>query len=207
MVTPDEATDRSGPGTSGPGACQAPAPAGLDRLWRRWLAVVELYAQESRPRPPIGAPEYCALRRELIETCSGLASGAGDQQRGVYQRLEDLVAPWVSVSALEQADEAILCDLLRHCRQIDRQLVGRRRRFAVRPAVRLLAALLAFAAGAFLAVQMSGRALFSLLERANGWLLEARWAMTWAGLPVWLFLAGALVTLLACYLVSRVTRN
>jgi hypothetical protein len=207
MATADEATDQSEPSASGAEARQAPRPADLDQLWRRWLAVVELSAQGSGAHPPMDAEEYGVLQRQLIETCRALTQVPGDRKPEIYQQLEDLVAPWLTVGVLKQADEEILIDLLLHCRQIDRQLGGRKQRFTLRGGARYLLPFLVIAGGAFVVVWTADSLLFPFLAWVNGWALWARWDITHAEGTVALFVGGGFVILLTSFLIWRVARN
>jgi hypothetical protein len=100
-------------------------PASLAAHWRRWTAVVELFARRRRARRRLDPREYHALYCELTATCRDLASAADGSGRDYFERLEATVRPWLSLRALERADGEVLSSLLDRCRQVDRELGGR----------------------------------------------------------------------------------
>jgi hypothetical protein len=61
----------------------------------------------------------------LLTLCRALAESTDGPERAGYQRLEELVRPWLSLRALERADGEILDSLLDHCRQAGCGPVGR----------------------------------------------------------------------------------
>jgi hypothetical protein len=207
MGAPIERMTPPGADASWPGKGQPAAAAGLVRLWRQWLAIVEMFARFERARRRVDPHEYQSLQRRLVDTCRALARVPGLPNGGVYDRMERLVSPWLTLGALEQADGEILNDLLTLGRQLDRQLGGGRwwpgiRRGAVRALVVAL-----IAAGSLLAVRRTDRFLSPLLNWGKGKWLEVRWAFTRSDSSLWWFLGAALVTLLAIYLVSRTARG
>jgi hypothetical protein len=99
-------------------------PASLATHWRRWSAVVELFARRRPARRRVDPREYRALYCELTASCRDLASAGDEAGRAYYERLEATVRPWLSLRALEHADREVLGSLLDRCRQVDRELGG-----------------------------------------------------------------------------------
>jgi hypothetical protein len=103
-------------------AFRSPADA-LQGTWRRWTAIVALFALHRPGRLKVSPEEFQRLRAELIELCETLAASADDQKREPYYReLEDLVRPFLSPRALSQTDCEILMGLLTRCRRIEQDL-------------------------------------------------------------------------------------
>src|SRR5262245_14730724 len=94
----------------------------LRRCWRRWTAVVELFARRRGARRRIDRREYESLHAELLATCRALATDGEETERRFYEDLEMLAQPWLSPYILEQADREILFDLFHRCFEIGRQL-------------------------------------------------------------------------------------
>jgi hypothetical protein len=94
----------------------------LRARWRRWTAIVELFARRRRGRCRVDPQRYRALHGELIECCRSLAASADEPARGFCRRLEDLGRPWLSPGVFAKADREILENLLIRCRQAEREL-------------------------------------------------------------------------------------
>src|SRR4051794_3954084 len=99
-----------------------PGLAALRRHWHRWTALVALQARRGRGAHVVDSQEYQTLHRELVAACVAAGGAAEGTQREFYQRLEDLVRPWLTARVLEQTDREILTDLLVRCRQADQEL-------------------------------------------------------------------------------------
>jgi hypothetical protein len=206
MATTIKGTNPVGDDSDGPGPGRRAGPTELGRLWRRWLAVVELMARNGRARSRLDPDDYRALHRELMEACRALARAPDNPKKWLYEHMERLVSPWLSVGALEQADGEIIDDLLFLCRQLDRQLSGRRWGAVIRRGA-AWAFLILIAAGSWLVVRRFEGPLSPLLGWVKGKWLEARWLITHSEGGWWLFAGAALVTLVAIYLVSRTGRG
>jgi hypothetical protein len=96
--------------------------ATLRHRWRRWTAVVEMFARRRRARRRVSPRQYQLLRDQLLAACRSLAAEGPDG--GYYRDLQNLVQPWLTCGALEQADGEILAGLLGRCRQVERELGG-----------------------------------------------------------------------------------
>lgn len=94
----------------------------LRRYWRRWTAIVELYARRRRGRGWLDPKQYAVLHGKLLAACRALAANGRESDRAFYLTLEDLARPWLSSSALEHADREILFDLFARCQEAGRLL-------------------------------------------------------------------------------------
>lgn len=92
----------------------------LRRLLSRWRGVVELSARGLGDDPQ----KYAALHRELLQSCRALADASGDEPKGLYEAVEKLVRPWLRREALIQSKQDILLEVLKRCRQAERDLGG-----------------------------------------------------------------------------------
>lgn len=70
----------------------------------------------------VDASTYEDLHRDLLRTCRSLAETAGEEDRGRYERLAELVEPWLNTASLESADRPILFELWRRCLKIQLEL-------------------------------------------------------------------------------------
>jgi hypothetical protein len=206
MAIPIEGQNQSSLDMSGQETGLLTTPANLGQLWRQWLAIIELFARQGRTHSQVDPKNYLILHRGLIATCRALARDLDNPKREIYERMDRLVSPWLSVGALEKADREILNDLLLVCRVIDRQLGGRRGGTVVRRCVALVLVAL-IATGSLLLVPKVDGITSPYLDWAKGRLLEARWVITHSDGMAWLFVGGAVVTVLAIYLVSRTARG
>jgi pSer/pThr/pTyr-binding forkhead associated (FHA) protein len=96
-------------------------PATLERLWRQWTAIVELFALR-RSRRRVDWQAYHDLHRGLIEAARTRAAGADGTLRDFFRHLEDLALPWLTPKTLAQADREILFSLLLCCRRAEQEL-------------------------------------------------------------------------------------
>jgi hypothetical protein len=101
----------------------------LRRCWRRWTAVVELFARRRPGRRRVDPREYELLRLELLRHCQRL--GVGEDRRALCEQMANLVEPWLTPRALGHADCEILQDLVLRCRQVADQLGGGSRLLAI----------------------------------------------------------------------------
>jgi hypothetical protein len=153
-----------------PGRDGGPAELGALRArWRRWTAVVALFANRHRGRRRVDPRAYGEVHRALTEACRTLAAGGEEHGRDYFRGLEGLVQPWLDTSVLAKADREILVDLLARCRKVEKELGGRvERPAAVRCVVLGLTALATLAA--FVLWDPCGNgALSGLLRQVAGW--------------------------------------
>jgi hypothetical protein len=104
----------------------APPPAIADDrfedAWKAWIAAVEGIAQ--RQSLPISEANYRVAHSQLLEKCRARAAEPGGD---LFQRLESLIAPWLSLHVLNTIDRETLIDLVQRCRGFERDLGIRRR--------------------------------------------------------------------------------
>lgn len=101
----------------------APAKDSLDHLWNQWKVVVDLYARKNVARHQIRGEMYRKLHRQLLETC--LANT--DEERSEFARMAaDVVKPWTTLEAFNDAPAKILEDLWICCQAVDPKLEGTR---------------------------------------------------------------------------------
>jgi hypothetical protein len=184
----------------------------LRRCWRRWTAVVELFAKHRRGRRRVDPGAYAALHGELLAACRSLAGRTEGELAAFYRELEALAQPWLSPEVLARADGRLLADLLRRCRKKAHGLGGSGpARWFRAPAVRLPGASafvwLAVAAGVVLFFWKGGR-----VWRRAWYAADDVWAPVWFFLkgisfPQWLAAGGVVVTLLSIYAASRTARS
>ncbi len=97
----------------------------LGDYWSRWTAIVAIFARRRPARRRVDSRVYAALRHDLIAACRSLAE-ADEERRPYYTALEDTVRPWLSPRVLERTDREILFTLLLRCRELERELSGKR---------------------------------------------------------------------------------
>jgi hypothetical protein len=131
----------------------------LRDCWCRWTAIVGLFALRRPARRRVDPGVFVALRQQLIEVCQRLAE-ADKQKSSYYARLEEMVRPWINLRVLSRTDQEILFMLLLRCREVERELTGKRRNLEWQPQIGLFLAI-AFAAGA------AGVALASVIRGLN----------------------------------------
>ena len=102
-------------------------PSELMPLWlalHQWIEIIEHFVLQ-RSRRFVNHRNYDRLYRMLVETCRMRASTTEGATRQFYQRLEDLVVPWMTPRAMECADREILGSLLCYCREAEQALRDR----------------------------------------------------------------------------------
>ena len=113
----DEATPEAEPVESGKPVA---IPEDVRLLWEEWTALVESLALGKR-RHRIKDGVYQQLYRALL---GKLRAGQDDaDRRRVYQRMETIVAPWLSLATFAQTDAVVLHSLCTRCRQLEDSLV------------------------------------------------------------------------------------
>jgi hypothetical protein len=150
---------------------------------------------------------YRALCRDLLAACRARADAEMGAGREPYVQMEGLVAPWVSVASLEQADAEILSHLLALGRHLSRQVGGRRWGIRLGRGLAWFLVLALLAAGATFVLQGTCGDLSPLLRWGVGQALEARSLLLHSGYEPWLFVGAAVLTVLAIYVVSRTARR
>jgi hypothetical protein len=175
--------------------------------WRRWVAIVELFALRRPARRRVDRHEYRVLHKELLERCRTLAESANEVETAFYRYLESLAQPWLSPAVFVRADREILLDLLVRCRQADLQLGGRSwvRSIAgwVIPAI-VISALFVVLLVVLGALDRAG---FAVLERLRGWSDDLWFAVKRSTEIQRLFFVGAVLVVVSIIIVSRTARS
>ncbi|HKI21232.1 MAG TPA: hypothetical protein VKA15_25285 [Isosphaeraceae bacterium] len=94
--------------------------------WGRWTEILALFALSRPARRRLDPRAYESLRSGVIAACRSLAATDG-RERPFYAGLEETVKPWLNLNVLERTDREILGGLLTRCREMERQLNGRKR--------------------------------------------------------------------------------
>jgi hypothetical protein len=105
------------------GAEEPSEDAELKSQWRAWTAVIELFALR-RTRRRVDPEDYEVLHNQLIRTCRSRAEASDELKRPLYESLETLAQPWLTLGSLVRLDREILFDLLIRCRQAELRLDG-----------------------------------------------------------------------------------
>ncbi len=179
----------------------------LRASWRRWTAIVELFARRRLARRQVDPRAYRRLHQELLAVCRSLADSAGEESQAYYRGLEDVARPWLSPRVLALADPQILDSLLARCRQVEAEL-GVRRRSSGFLVGAIKALLLASAlAGAISLPWAMGVDMAPALDQARGWSDVLWFTVKRANDMQKLALATALIILASVYGVSRTARS
>jgi hypothetical protein len=119
---------------------------------------------------------YRALHQELLAICQGLAAGAEEGEGGYYQRLQEVVQPWLTPSVLARTDQEILVQLLARCRAVEKELGGPPWSWALRRWLQrslLGLTILAFLGAAGWVARVNGASIPEALRQGRLWLGQA----------------------------------
>ncbi|MGB2612891.1 MAG: serine/threonine-protein kinase [Isosphaeraceae bacterium] len=105
-----------------------PETATLWQAWHQWMAIIDHFARR-RPRHLVNRNAYDKLYNALVQTCRLQAARGDEPTQELYQRLADLVTPWLTPKTLEREDREILFSLLSHCREAEQELRDRTQLF------------------------------------------------------------------------------
>ena len=105
-----------------------PETATLWQAWHQWMAIIDHFALR-RPRHRVNRNAYDKLYKALVQTCRLHAATADGPTHELYQKLADLVTPWLTPKTLEREDREILFSLLSHCREAEQELRDRTQLF------------------------------------------------------------------------------
>jgi hypothetical protein len=92
--------------------------------WRRWAAIVELFAQRRDGRRRVSCQSYDLLRKQLLQECEAQASIADGVRREFFLNLAEMVKPWLNPDTLLRTETELLYSLLGHCRQVEQGLLA-----------------------------------------------------------------------------------
>lgn len=179
----------------------------LRASWRRWTAIVELFARRRLARRRVDPRDYRTVHQGLLAACRSLADSAGEESRAYYEGLEVLARPWLSPRILAHADSEILDSLLVRCRQVEAEL-GFRRRSSAALGGAIKALLLASAlAGSILLLWATGVDMAPALDQARGWSDVIWFSVRRSSDMQKLALVTALVILASVYGVQRTAQS
>jgi serine/threonine protein kinase len=102
------------------------APSSLRKAWRQWARTVEILAFGLGPHRLPSLRDYKTLHHQLLQSIRARVAVADRPERDLYQGLDDLITPWVSLRSLAREDREILCDLFVRCHHFERILKGHR---------------------------------------------------------------------------------
>lgn len=92
--------------------------------WRRWTEIVRLFAIRKESRFAVDAGQYRALHAEMTELARGLASQPDEQSKPLFEEIEEILAPWVQLDALDWAEREIVNNLYVRCLEIQGTIEG-----------------------------------------------------------------------------------
>jgi serine/threonine protein kinase len=98
----------------------AASPAGDASLWEKWQHWTAIVAASVRRRGAtrwINPRAFRALQTELVRACRAQANASEGESRHLFQRLEELVKPWLTPESLTQTDLEIHLSLATLCQQ------------------------------------------------------------------------------------------
>jgi serine/threonine protein kinase len=97
---------------------EVPETGRFPELWRQWLAVIQEVIQ--RQQPTMSEAAYAGLYGALVRAAQIQPKKADDS--AVFGLVETAVAPWLSLSTLQQTDPQTLASLWSTCRQLEQRL-------------------------------------------------------------------------------------
>jgi hypothetical protein len=173
--------------------------------WSQWTDIIALFAQRRRARRFVNPRAYSALRAELVAACRSLAE-IDTQKRSYYLGLEEIVRPWLSLGVLRRTDNELLVFVLQRCREIEKELSGRK---WGRQLARSLSPTLPIVAGAAVIllllwlIQMLGvPVVVKLRDAVDTFWLAIKYADTFEKLAA----IAVIIVLVSIYTVSRTLR-
>lgn len=183
----------------------------LRDCWGRWTGVVELFARRRAARRHIESRGYRELYQELIAACDALVIVSEGETRAFYQRIKDLVRPWLSLPVLARADREILYDLMHRFEDIDHR-IGKRRRWREKmwaiPDSLLIGGLIAsLVYVTFVFVENAWTMPWWRWVRSTDWFAFARNLVIQAGDLEKLFVIAVILIGVSIYVVSRSARS
>jgi hypothetical protein len=179
----------------------------LKTQWCRWVEIVETFARRRPGRCPLDPQTYAVLHKEIIQACRTLTESATEADQTFYRNLEELVQPWVTLSALARTDSDILIDLVVRCREVERRLGVSSWRRPVRDlASRAPVVPLAIAVGIIVIGASIGGWHWSL-DRLRGWSDDLWFAVKQSSEVERLCVVGVVLIIVSIMAVSRTARS
>jgi hypothetical protein len=87
----------------------APSAAVVIAAWQQWAGIVE--ALRAGSAVPLNEASYQKLQRDLVAACRALAATTEADERDRWQRMADVVQPWLSLKVLATTDHETLASL------------------------------------------------------------------------------------------------
>lgn len=88
----------------------------LSLLWEEWLSILELFAESHPKRLDVNSDEYSHLHQRLLDACKTVRTEANSD---TALAIESLVAPWMTLTSLKDADAKLLKSVVNQCRELD----------------------------------------------------------------------------------------
>jgi hypothetical protein len=107
-----------------PASLPFPTTDGVDRgfrnNWSLWIAAIE--ATVKGQEPDLSESAYRALHSQLVTALRIQVNRQGNGASSAWQRLENLVAPWLTLHSLALTETDTIANLCERCQTIGRQL-------------------------------------------------------------------------------------
>ncbi len=104
----------------------AVTPRQLSHAWRDWTEVIRMFADKVSAREQVKENVYREIHQSLTASLSGLVEqqqSPMDADLGdFYDQLLTLVQPWMSLTALRDADQRFTQNLLGQCQRYQREI-------------------------------------------------------------------------------------
>jgi hypothetical protein len=84
----------------------------LAAMWRQWCHIVHLYATRQKGRERLDPKAYHALHAKMLASVRELKAGGEPGAEEFFGRLEELLAPWVTLGSLHFADHEVVYRLM-----------------------------------------------------------------------------------------------
>jgi len=94
--------------------------------WKRWVAIVRLLVSRREERLGVNPAKYESLHSELLQLCRTAETKEASPGQATFQKIENTLAPWVTLDSLVRANPEIVARLLDRCLKIQAELEPRR---------------------------------------------------------------------------------
>jgi serine/threonine protein kinase len=98
-------------------AASPAAGASVWEKWRHWTAIVAASVRHRGAGHWVNPRAFRGLQTELVRACRAQAAASDGETRHLFQRLGELVEPWLTPETLTQTDLEIHLSLVRLCQQ------------------------------------------------------------------------------------------
>jgi hypothetical protein len=182
------------------------AIAELRWYWRRWTNVVELFARSRRARKKVDPQNYEAIHADLIEACRAISSLVDDEDRAYFEKLEHIALPWVSTRSFEHTNREVLSELYTRCRQVERELGGRRLTSPTLHHPLRVVLTAAATAGVVLLIWNAGAASLPIFDHHQSWWETLVMCIDQTRYVRHLIIPGVIVVTVSSFVISRTAR-